>query len=145
MPIFLALFILLTNNMVIEKVKAKKKNSKIYRYLFDEMNSGWHLKFLASHQDTDDKLKYNYCIIEARSAEEAINIFQDYFSCDIKRENKNSCPCCWERFWYISTDNPEEGSFDGIYIYNRSKEDIDETIEIREQNWWRILYIENEE
>jgi hypothetical protein len=40
MPIFLALFILLTNNMVIEKVKAKKKNSKIYRYLFDEMNSG---------------------------------------------------------------------------------------------------------
>ena len=145
MPIFLACFILLTNNMVIEKVKAKKKNSKIYRYLFDENNSGWNLKFLASHRNVDDKLKYNYCIIEAHSAEEAINIFQDYFNCDIKRENENFCPCCWERFWYISTDAPEKGSCDGVYIYNRSKEDIDETIEIREQNWWKILYIENEE
>lgn len=103
------------------------------------------MKFLVSHRDADDKLKYNYCIIEAHSVEEAINIFQDYFNCNIKEENKNSCSCCWDRFWYIYTDNPEEESYDSVYIYNESKEEINETIEIREQNWWRILYIENEE
>lgn len=131
--------------MVIEKIKIKKKNSVLNRYLFEENNSGGFCKYLAWYDDTNDKLKYNVCVVEAYSADEAIKIFEEYFKCDIEYENEISCECCWERFWYISTDDPEKGSCDGIYIDNRSKEDIDKTIERREQNWWRILYIENKE
>lgn len=144
-PIFLEiLFILSINNMVIEKIKAKKKNSTLNRYLFEENNSGGYCKYLAWYYKIDDKLKYNICVVEAYTAEEAIKIFQEYFNCDIAEENKNSCSCCWDRFWYIYTDNPEKEYNNTIDIYNyNGEEDIDGSIRYREDRWWKVLYIEN--
>ena len=84
--------------MVIEKVKLKKKNTVLHKYTFDENNSGGYRKYLAGCNETNDKLKYSVCVIEAYSADEAIKIFEEYFKCDIAEENRNSCPCCGERF-----------------------------------------------
>lgn len=132
--------------MVIEKVKVKKKNWVLSRYLFEENNSGGYRKYLAGYNETDDTLKYNMCVVEAYTAEEAIRIFQEYFDCNIAEDNRNSCPCCWDRFWYIHTDNPEKEYDDLIDIFNSDGvEGIDGTIQFREDKWLKILYIEYDE
>lgn len=131
--------------MAIEKVKVKKKNSTLSRYLFDENNSGGYRKYLSGYNETDDKLKYNMCVVEAYSAKEAIKIFEEYFKCDIAEDNRNSCPCCGDRFGYIHTDNPDEEYDDIIDIFSEEKEYIDGTISFREEKWLKILYLEYEE
>lgn len=128
--------------MVIEKIKVKKKNSTLSRYLFNENNSGGFYKYLAWYDDTNDRLKYNICVVEAYSADEAIKIFEEYFKCDIEYENKVSCECCWERFWYIYTDNPDKEYNDILSVYNEGEKYIDETISFWEKKWCKILYLE---
>lgn len=88
------IYILTRDKMVIEKVKVKKKNSTLSRYLFEENNSGGFYRYLADGDKTDDDIKYDTCVIEAYSVEEAIKIFEDYFKCDLGYENKTSCECC---------------------------------------------------
>lgn len=131
--------------MTIEKVKIKKKNSTLSRYLFDENNSGGYHKYLSGYNETDDKLKYNMCVVEAYSADEAIKIFEEYFKCDIAEDNRNSCECCWERFWYVYTDNPDKEYNDILSVYNEGKERVDETIEYWEKKGYKILYLEYDE
>lgn len=80
--------------MAIEKVKVKKKNSVLSRYLFQENNSGGFYRYLAGGDKKDDDLKYDKCVIEAYSVDEAIKIFEEYFKCDLKYENETSCECC---------------------------------------------------
>lgn len=128
--------------MTIEKVKVKKKNPVLSRYLFQENNSGGFCKYLAWYDNTNDELKYNICVVEAYSADEAIKIFEEYFKCDIEYENKVSCECCWERFWYVYTDNSDKEYNDILSVYNEGKKYIDETMSFWEQKWCKILYLE---